>query len=129
LHASCAYAGDINAIKVGDKTNIQDNAIIHVAKHSLDSSSSQPKPTIIGNSVTVGHGATLHACTIGDGCLVRLSTLVIISQLMSSFVRMCQDLSTFSHRDAAHQAAVTPPQHQLWVLQVASVNLPQPNTT
>jgi carbonic anhydrase/acetyltransferase-like protein (isoleucine patch superfamily) len=70
-----AYAGDINAIKIGNRTNIQDNAIIHVAKHSLDSSSSsggQPKPTIIGNSVTVGHGATLHACTIGDGCLVSV---------------------------------------------------------
>lgn len=75
-HDPYAHVGDINAIKIGDKTNIQDNAIIHVAKHSLDSSSSsgggQPKPTIIGNSVTVGHGATLHACTIGDGCLVSV---------------------------------------------------------
>jgi carbonic anhydrase/acetyltransferase-like protein (isoleucine patch superfamily) len=61
--------GDINGIKVGDKTNIQDNVIVHVAKHSV-ASSSQPKPTVIGNNVTVGHGATLHACTIGDGCLV-----------------------------------------------------------
>lgn len=64
-----AQSGDINSIRIGDKTNIQDNAIIHVAKHSV-ASSSQPKPTIIGSNVTVGHGATLHACTIGDGCLV-----------------------------------------------------------
>jgi carbonic anhydrase/acetyltransferase-like protein (isoleucine patch superfamily) len=65
-------SGDINAIVVGDKTNIQDNAVVHVAKHSATSSSGGPKPTIIGKAVTIGHGATLHACTIGDGCLVRL---------------------------------------------------------
>lgn len=85
-HASIWYGailrGDINAIKVGDKTNIQDNAIIHVAKHSLDSSSSQPKPTIIGNSVTVGHGATLHACTIGDGCLVGMGATLLDGVVM-----------------------------------------------
>lgn len=65
--------GDINAIVVGDKTNIQDNVIVHVAKHSaaVSAGTGAPKPTIIGQAVTVGHGATLHACTIGDGCLVR----------------------------------------------------------
>lgn len=69
-------AGDINSIVIGDKTNIQDNAIIHVAKHS--SSPGQPRPTIVGNAVTVGHGATLHACTVGDGCLVRVWGVVCL---------------------------------------------------
>jgi carbonic anhydrase/acetyltransferase-like protein (isoleucine patch superfamily) len=65
-------AGDINAITVGDKTNIQDNVVVHVARHSLTSApAGGPKPTVIGSAVTIGHGATLHACTIGDGCLVR----------------------------------------------------------
>lgn len=67
LTLSGCVSGDINAIVIGDKTNIQDNVVVHVAKHSL---TSKTAPTIIGNAVTVGHGATLHACTIGDGCLV-----------------------------------------------------------
>jgi carbonic anhydrase/acetyltransferase-like protein (isoleucine patch superfamily) len=71
LCCRCA-AGDINAITVGDKTNIQDNVVVHVARHSLTSApAGGPKPTVIGSAVTIGHGATLHACTIGDGCLVR----------------------------------------------------------
>lgn len=70
-HHTCAFfAGDINAIVVGDKTNIQDNVTVHVAKHSANSSAGGPQPTIIGNNVTIGHAATLHACKIGDGCLV-----------------------------------------------------------
>lgn len=69
LYTPFPCSGDINSIKIGNKTNIQDNVVVHVAKHSLGSGS-QPRPTVIGNNVTVGHGATLHACTIGDGCLV-----------------------------------------------------------
>jgi carbonic anhydrase/acetyltransferase-like protein (isoleucine patch superfamily) len=84
-HASIWYGailrGDINAIQVGNKTNIQDNVIIHVAKHSV-ASSSQPKPTIIGSNVTVGHGATLHACTIGDGCLVGMGATLLDGVVM-----------------------------------------------
>ncbi len=41
----------MNSIQVGSNTNIQDNAIVHVARHSIDG---QPKPTIIGNNVTIG---------------------------------------------------------------------------
>lgn len=86
-HTSIWYGailrGDINAIKIGDKTNIQDNVIVHVAKHSV-ASSSQPKPTLIGNSVTVGHGATLHACTIGDGCLVGMGATLLDGVVMES---------------------------------------------
>jgi hypothetical protein len=53
LKNSCLLtrAGDVNAIEVGSNTNIQDNAIVHVAKHSIDG---KPKPTIIGNNVTIG---------------------------------------------------------------------------
>jgi carbonic anhydrase/acetyltransferase-like protein (isoleucine patch superfamily) len=47
--------------------------VVHVARHSLTSApTGGPKPTVIGSAVTIGHGATLHACTIGDGCLVRV---------------------------------------------------------
>eukprot|EP00878_Enallax_costatus_P004912 GHUV01005167.1.p1 GENE.GHUV01005167.1~~GHUV01005167.1.p1 ORF type:complete len:283 (+),score=59.39 GHUV01005167.1:213-1061(+) len=69
--------GDINAIVVGDKTNIQDNVVVHVARHSIGTGSSGAQPTIIGSAVTVGHGATLHACKIGDGCLVGMGATLL----------------------------------------------------
>ena len=56
--------GDVNCIRIGEKTNIQDGAILHVTlnKYSLH----------IGNSVTVGHGAILHGCNIKDYCLINI---------------------------------------------------------
>lgn len=66
--------GDVNGIEVGSNTNIQDNAVVHVAKHSIDG---KPKPTIIGSNVTIGHCATVHACTIGDNCLIGMGATVL----------------------------------------------------
>lgn len=66
--------GDVNAIEVGSNTSIQDNAIVHVAQHSIDG---KPKPTVIGNNVTIGHGATLHACTIEDNVLIGMGATVL----------------------------------------------------
>ncbi|XP_051139880.1 gamma carbonic anhydrase 2, mitochondrial-like isoform X3 [Andrographis paniculata] len=55
--------GDVNSISVGSGTNIQDNSLVHVAKHNLGG---RELPTIIGNNVTIGHSAVLHGCTIED---------------------------------------------------------------
>lgn len=66
--------GDVNAITVGSNTNIQDNVVIHVARHAI---SGQPRSTQIGSRVTVGHGATLHACTVGDGCMVGMGATLL----------------------------------------------------
>jgi gamma-carbonic anhydrase len=74
MNALCApslYAGDVNSIIVGNHTNIQDNVVVHVAKHSM---TGEAKPTQIGSNVTIGHGATVHACSIGDDCLVSILT-------------------------------------------------------
>jgi carbonic anhydrase/acetyltransferase-like protein (isoleucine patch superfamily) len=59
---------DINAIRVGEATNIQDNAVVHLA----DDLGAQ-----IGAWCTIGHGAIVHACTIGDGCLVGMGATVL----------------------------------------------------
>lgn len=67
--------GDVNAITIGERTNIQDNVVIHVARHTP--SSSTPRATKIGSSVTIGHSALVHACTIGDGCLVGMGATVL----------------------------------------------------
>src|SRR5690348_2651547 len=60
--------GDINRIVIGHHTNIQDNSVIHLA---------DDYPCIVGNYVTVGHKAILHACTVGDEVLVGMNATVL----------------------------------------------------
>lgn len=60
--------GDIARIVIGEGTNIQDNAIVHLAD-DLDA--------IIGAWCTIGHGAIVHACTIGDECLIGMGATVL----------------------------------------------------
>ncbi|KAG2483607.1 hypothetical protein HYH03_017549 [Edaphochlamys debaryana] len=66
--------GDVNGIEVGENTNIQDNAIVHVSKYSIDGNA---RNTVIGNNVTIGHGATVHACTVEDNCLVGMGATIL----------------------------------------------------
>ncbi|GIM16725.1 hypothetical protein Vretimale_19326, partial [Volvox reticuliferus] len=66
--------GDVNGIFVGSNTNIQDNAVVHVSKYSLDGDA---RATVIGDNVTIGHGATVHACTIEDNCLVGMGATIL----------------------------------------------------
>jgi carbonic anhydrase/acetyltransferase-like protein (isoleucine patch superfamily) len=60
--------GDINRIAVGHHTNVQDNAVLHVADDF---------PCIVGNWVTVGHGAIVHACKVGDEVLVGMGAVIL----------------------------------------------------
>lgn len=60
--------GDIQRIEVGEGTNIQDNAVVHLADdHGV----------VLGRHVTVGHSAIVHACTVGDECLVGMGASVL----------------------------------------------------
>ena len=60
--------GDINQIVIGDGSNIQDGTVIHVAdQHAVK----------LGRNVVVGHQATIHACTIGDGCLIGMKSTIM----------------------------------------------------
>jgi carbonic anhydrase/acetyltransferase-like protein (isoleucine patch superfamily) len=71
--------GDVNSIRIGQQTNIQDGTVIHVASEAL-MTDGRPKhgyPTIIGNGVTVGHQALVHACAIGDDCLIGMQSCVM----------------------------------------------------
>ena len=60
--------GDINRIVIGDHTNIQDNAVVHLADDFACE---------IGSWVTVGHSAIVHACTVGDECLVGMGAVIL----------------------------------------------------
>ncbi len=60
--------GDINKIIVGENTNFQEGSVVH---------NTRELKAIIGNNVTVGHGAILHGCTIGDNCLIGMGAIVL----------------------------------------------------
>lgn len=61
--------GDVNYIKIGERTNIQDNSVLHVHHDS--------GPLIIGDDVTIGHSVNLHGCTIGNNCLIGIGAIVL----------------------------------------------------
>ncbi|MCL2857307.1 MAG: gamma carbonic anhydrase family protein [Oscillospiraceae bacterium] len=67
--------GDISYIRIGKYTNVQDGCVIHVDRPRSD----QPGwgPTIIGDYVTIGHGAIVHACTVEDTCLIGMGAIVL----------------------------------------------------
>jgi len=60
--------GDINRILVGHHSNIQYSAVLHLA---------EDLPCLVGNYVTVGHGAILHACAVGDECLIGMGAVIL----------------------------------------------------
>lgn len=67
--------GDVHSIRIGERTNIQDGAIVHVTHDGPFSPGGQS--TLIGDEVTVGHRALLHACQIGARCLVGMGAIVM----------------------------------------------------
>ncbi len=72
--------GDVNFIRIGVKTNIQDNCTLHVTHDT--------HPLVIGNMVTVGHAVTLHGCTVEDLSLIGIGAVVLDGALIetNSFV-------------------------------------------
>lgn len=61
--------GDVNWIRIGDRSNVQDGAVVHVTNRT--------SPTRIGNDVTVGHSAVVHGCTIQDRVLVGIGSVIL----------------------------------------------------
>jgi carbonic anhydrase/acetyltransferase-like protein (isoleucine patch superfamily) len=67
---NCVLRGDVNYIKIGEKSNIQDGTIIHVSRKD-------DYATIIEHEVTVGHTATIHGCYIETGCLIGIGAIIL----------------------------------------------------
>ncbi len=61
--------GDVNWVRIGERSNIQDNCCVHVTHKTA--------PTSIGSEVTVGHGAIVHGCTIEDQVLIGMGAIVL----------------------------------------------------
>ncbi len=68
--------GDINKISVGEGTNIQDNAVVHV---------DTDKPCALGKGIICGHQATVHACTVGDGVLIGIGARILSGAVIGKF--------------------------------------------
>jgi carbonic anhydrase/acetyltransferase-like protein (isoleucine patch superfamily) len=72
----CAVVrGDVNLIRIGARTNVQDGAVLHVTHDGPYSPGGFP--LTIGADVTIGHGAILHACTVEDACLIGMHATVL----------------------------------------------------
>jgi len=67
--------GDVHSIRVGARTNIQDCSVVHIA-HDCEYTP-EGIPTLIGDDVTIGHNAVVHACEIGDRCLIGIGAIVL----------------------------------------------------
>jgi carbonic anhydrase/acetyltransferase-like protein (isoleucine patch superfamily) len=65
----CILRGDVNAIRIGARTNIQDGTVVHVAKDTVG--------TYLGCDITIGHMALLHACTLEDGAFIGMRATVM----------------------------------------------------
>ena len=61
--------GDINHIRIGARTNVQDLTCVHVVRDT--------HPTVIGDNVTIGHSAVVHGCTIEDRCLIGMGAILL----------------------------------------------------
>ena len=69
IWCNCTIRGDIHYIRLGDRSNVQDNSVIHVRNGT--------HPTILEEEVTVGHSVTLHGCYVERGCLIGIGAILL----------------------------------------------------
>lgn len=72
----CVIRGDVNTIRIGERTNIQDGTVVHVTRKT--------GPTMIGSGITIGHSALIHAATLEDGCFIGMHATVMDGAVVKS---------------------------------------------
>ena len=72
----CVIRGDVNSIRIGERTNIQDGTIVHVTR--------KIGPTRIGSNITIGHLCLLHACILEDNCFIGMGSTVMDFSVVNS---------------------------------------------
>ena len=78
--------GDVERIKIGDGTNVQDGSVLHVTHAGRFSD--QGHPLTIGKCVTIGHKAVVHACTVGDYCLIGIGAIILDDAVLENYVML-----------------------------------------
>lgn len=75
----CVLRGDVTKITVGENTNIQDNCVLHGTRphHAQNKTGAAGAPVIIGNGVTIGHNAIIHACIIEDNAFIGMGSIIM----------------------------------------------------
>ncbi len=79
-----AARGDVNTIKIGARTNIQEGTVLHVTHKNKENPNGYP--LIIGDDVTIGHKCMLHGCTLGDRILVGMGTIILDNSMIEDDV-------------------------------------------
>jgi carbonic anhydrase/acetyltransferase-like protein (isoleucine patch superfamily) len=78
--------GDVESIQIGDGSNVQDGAVLHVS-HAGDYSPTGHKLSI-GKGVTIGHRAVVHGCTVGNYCLIGIGAIIMDGAIMEDYVML-----------------------------------------
>jgi carbonic anhydrase/acetyltransferase-like protein (isoleucine patch superfamily) len=108
-HSSIWYnvvaRGDVNFIRIGTRTNIQDLSMLHVT-HKKEPSD-PGAPLIIGDNVTVGHSVTLHGCTVENGAFIGMQAIVMDKAVVG-------EGALVGARALVTEGTIIPP-HTLWV--------------
>jgi carbonic anhydrase/acetyltransferase-like protein (isoleucine patch superfamily) len=102
---NCVVRGDVNRIRIGARSNVQDLSMLHVThrKHEGDPGA----PLIIGDDVTIGHCVTLHGCTLHNGCFIGMQAMVMDHAVVG-------EGALIGARALVTEGTVVPP-HTLWV--------------
>jgi carbonic anhydrase/acetyltransferase-like protein (isoleucine patch superfamily) len=78
--------GDVESIRIGDGTNVQDGCVLHVTHAGRFTT--QGYPLTIGKGVTIGHKAVVHACTVGDYCLIGIGAIILDDAVLEDYVML-----------------------------------------
>lgn len=78
--------GDVESIRIGAGTNVQDGSVLHVS-HAGDYSP-EGHPLAIGKGVTIGHRAVVHACTVGNYCLIGIGAIIMDDAVLEDYVML-----------------------------------------
>ena len=78
--------GDVASVNIGADTNIQDGAVLHVSH--AGKYAPKEAPLKIGKGVTIGHRAVVHACTIGDYCLIGIGAIILDNAVLEDYVML-----------------------------------------
>lgn len=78
--------GDVESISIGDGSNVQDGSVLHVSH--AGQFSPQGHSLTIGRGVTIGHRAVIHACTIGDYCLIGIGAIIMDDAVLEDYVML-----------------------------------------